>query len=321
MKLRAKGLVIMLGLIALALVPPLSAMLGEPFYLDLFTRIMIFAIAAVSLDLILGYGGMVSFGHAAYLGIGSYAVGVLSYYGITNGFVHFAVAILASALLALFIGTVSLRTSGVYFIMITLAFSQMIYFLGISLNQYGGDDGMNIAQHSDFAGLLNLDDANVLYYFVFAFLLFFLWIGFRLVESRFGMVIRGAKSNERRMVAIGFPTFRYKLAAFVISGAICGTAGALLANQTLFVSPAIMHWTRSGEVMIMVLLGGMGSLFGPVAGAVAFLVLEDVLSGLTEHWQVILGPMLLFVVLFAKRGLFGLLPERKRADRAGIAAA
>lgn len=305
----------MLGLLALALVPPLSAALGQPFYPDLFTRIMIFAIAALSLDLILGYGGMVSFGHAAYLGIGSYAVGILSYYGITDGFVHIAVAILASALAALFIGAVSLRTSGVYFIMITLAFSQMVYFLGISLNQYGGDDGMNIAQHSDFAGLLDLDDANVLYYFVFAFLLLFLWLGFRLVESRFGMVIRGAKSNERRMIAIGFPTFRYKLTAFVISGAMCGTAGALLANQTLFVSPAIMQWTRSGEVMIMVLLGGMGSLFGPVLGAVAFLVLEDVLSGLTEHWQVILGPILILVVLFARRGIFGLIPERTRAGR------
>jgi branched-chain amino acid transport system permease protein len=308
-----KEIAIALGLIALALVPPISALAGQPFYVDLFTRILIFAIAALSLDLILGYGGMVSFGHAAYLGIGSYAVGILDHYGVDNGFLQFGLAIGASALAALFIGAVSLRTSGVYFIMITLAFCQMIYFLGVSLNAYGGDDGMNIARHSDFAGLIDLDNANVLYYFVFAFLLLFLVLGFRLVDSRFGMAIRGAKSNERRMIAIGFPTYRYKLAAFVIAGAMCGAAGALLANQSLFVSPSIMHWSRSGEIMVMVLLGGTGTLFGPVLGAVALLVLENVLSGITEHWQAILGPFLVLVVLFARQGLFGLVQRRGAA--------
>lgn len=312
MTLTPQRIAMVIGLLAFAAVPPIAAALSEPFYLDLFTRIMIFAIAALSLDLILGYGGMVSFGHAAYLGIGAYTVGILSYYGVTSGFVHFAAAIVVSATFALVIGVVSLRTSGVYFIMITLAFGQMIYFLGLSLNKFGGDDGMNIAAHSDFGALLNLDNGNALYYLVFGFLVLFLWIGARLVESRFGMVIRGAKSNERRMAAIGFPTFRYKLTAFVIAGAMCGVAGALLANQTLFVSPAIMHWTRSGEIMVMIILGGMGSLFGPVVGAVAFLLLEDVLSGLTEHWQVILGPILILVVLFAKRGLFGLVALRGR---------
>lgn len=306
-------LVTVFGLALLALVPPVSLALGQPFYIDLFTRIAIFAIAALSLDLILGYGGMVSFSHAAYLGIGAYAVGISSFYGITNGFAHFAIAIAASALVALFIGLVSLRTSGIYFLMITLAFGQMLYFLAISINTYGGDDGLNIPHHSKFAGLINLDNASVLYYLVFAFLVLFLWLSGRIVRSRFGMALRGAKSNERRMAAIGFPTFRYRLTAFVISGAMCGCAGALLANQALFVSPAIMHWSRSGEILMMVLMGGMGSLFGPVLGAVAYLVLEDILSGVTTYWQLLLGPILILVVLFARRGLFGmvLLPMRR----------
>ena len=312
MRLGRRALTVALGAVALAAIPPIAVALGQPFYLDLFTRILIFAIAALSLDLILGYGGMVSFGHAAYLGIGAYAVGILSHYGLTGGVLHFAVAILASALAALVIGAISLRTSGVYFIMITLAFTQMIYFLGVSLNVYGGDDGMNIAAHSDFGGVLPFDNASVLYYVTFAALLLFYFAGRRLVGSRFGMVIRGVKSNERRMAAIGFATFRYKLAAFVISGAMCGVAGALLANLTLFVSPSIMHWTRSGEVMMMVILGGMGTLFGPVAGAAAYLVLENVLSGVTEHWQAILGPLLILLVLFSKAGLLGLLPASAR---------
>jgi len=315
MRLARSSLTIALGALALAAVPPLALTLGQPFYLDLFTRILIFAIAALSLDLILGYGGMVSFGHAAYLGIGAYAVGILSHYGITNGVAHFALATLASALVALAIGAISLRTSGVYFIMITLAFCQMIYFLGVSLSVYGGDDGMNIPTHSDFGGLLPLDNASVLYYVTLGVLVLFYGVGRRLVQSRFGMVIRGAKSNQRRMAAVGFATFRYKLAAFVISGAMCGVAGALLANLTLFVSPSIMHWTRSGEIMMMVILGGMGTLFGPALGAVVYLLLEHTLSGITEHWQAILGPILVLVVLFAHRGVFGLLAGRAEAGR------
>ena len=310
MKFSPQAAAILLGLALLALVPVFSALAGESFYVDLFTRILIFAIAAMSLDLILGYGGMVSFGHAAYLGIGSYAVGILDHYGVDNGFLQFALAIGASAAVALFIGAVSLRTSGVYFIMITLAFTQMIYFLGVSLNTFGGDDGMNIAHNSDFAGLIDLGNATALYYFVLGFLILFLVLGYRLVDSRFGMAIRGAKSNERRMIAIGFPTYRYKLAAFVIAGAVCGVAGALLANQSLFMSPAIMHWSRSGEIMVMVLLGGTGTLFGPVVGAVVLLALENTLSGYTEHWQAILGPILVLVVLFARQGLFGLVQRR-----------
>jgi branched-chain amino acid transport system permease protein len=272
---------------------------------------MIFAIAALSLDIILGYGGMVSFGHAAYLGIGAYAVGILAFHGITDGFLQLGAAIAAAAVAALFIGVVSLRTSGVYFIMITLAFAQMIYFLSISLNTYGGDNGLNISEPSNFHGLIDLGDPTSLYYLVFAILMLFLFLGHRLVESRFGMALRGARSNPRRMAAIGFPPLRYRLAAFVIAGAMCGVAGALLAEQSLFVAPAIMQWSRSGEIMMMVILGGMASLVGPIIGAIVFLVLEDVLSGLTAHWQIVLGPILVLVVLFARGGIFGLLVGRR----------
>ena len=309
MALSPRTLVLVLGVLILALLPPGANALDEPFYIDLFTRILIFAIAALSLDLILGYGGMVSFGHAVYLGIGAYSVAVLSFYGIDNGFIQWPIAILASALVSLVIGAISLRTSGVYFIMITLAFTQMLYFLSISIEEYGGDDGLP-TNRSEFAGLIDLYDPSTFYYVVLALLLTLLYLSHRLVNSRFGMVIRGARSNERRMRAVGFPTFRYKLACFVIAGAMCGLAGALLANQTEYISPSIMEWFRSGELMIMVIMGGMGSLFGPIIGAAAFLLLEDILSSYTEHWQIILGPILIFLVLFARRGIFGVLPSR-----------
>jgi branched-chain amino acid transport system permease protein len=268
---------------------------------------MIFAIAALSLDLILGYGGMVSFGHAAYLGVGAYAVGVLMHHGITNGFLQWGLAIAASALVALGIGAVSIRTSGVYFIMITLAFTQMLYYLGISIEEYGGDDGMRLAARSQFGGWLDLRDGVTFYYLVLAVLVLCLLLGGRLVNARFGMVVRAAKSNEARARAIGFFPYRHKLLAFVIAGAMCGLAGALLVNHTEYLTPEFMHWTRSGEIMLI--LGGMGTLAGPVLGAVVLLLLEDVLSGWTAHWQIILGPFLVLVVLFAKRGLFGLLPR------------
>jgi len=297
-----------LGLLLLAGVPPAAALFNQPFYVDLFRRVMIFAIAALSLDLILGYGGMVSFGHAAYLGVGAYAVGVLMHHGIHNGFVQWTLAVVASTLVALAIGAVSIRTSGVYFIMITLAFTQMLYYLGISVEEYGGDDGMRLATRSQFPGLMDLKNPTVFYYLVLGVLLLFLYIGHRLVNARFGMVIRAAKSNEPRARAIGFSLYRYKLTAFAIAGAMCGVAGALLVNQTEYLTPEFMHWTRSGEIMFMVILGGMGTLVGPIIGAAVFLLLEDVLSAWTVHWQIILGPFLILVVLFAKRGLFGLLP-------------
>ena len=314
MRSRAHTLSIAVMLLALAAVPPVAAALGQPFYLDLVRRIMIFAIAALSLNLILGYGGMISFGHAAYLGIGAYAVGVLAHYGISDGFLQFAVAITASALVALVIGAISIRTSGVYFIMITLAFTQMLYYLGISIEEFGGDDGMRLAARSRFAGVLDLGSPTPFYYFVLAVLAGFLYLVHRLVNSRFGRVLRAAKSNEARTRAIGLSPYPYKLAAFVIAGAMGGVAGALLVNQTAYLTPEFMNWTRSGEIMFMVILGGIATLIGPVLGAAALLLLEDFLAAWTTHWQIILGPILVLVVLFARRGLAGLLPGGGRHD-------
>ena len=308
MAFRARTLTLLAGFLALGLVPVAAALAHEPFYLDLFRRIMIFAIAAVSLDLILGFGGMVSFGHAAYLGLGAYAVAIPAFYGIHSGLVQWTLALALSGLAALVIGAVSLRTTGVSFIMITLAFAQMLYYLGISINAWGADDGMRLARRSQFGPVVDLANPYIFYYVVLGLLALLLWLGHRLVHARFGMVIRASRSNERRMQAVGFATFRYKLAAFTIAGAVCGLAGALLANQTEYLTPSYMHWTRSGDIMVMVILGGMGTLFGPVLGAIAFLLLEDVLSAWTVHWQVVLGPLLVLVVLFARRGLFGLLP-------------
>jgi branched-chain amino acid transport system permease protein len=296
------------GVLVLGLVPVAAALFNQPFYIDLFRRIMIFAIAALSLDLILGYGGMVSFGHAAYLGIGGYAVGILTHHGVPNGYLQWSLAILASALIALVIGAISIRTSGVYFIMITLAFTQMLYYLGISIEEYGGDDGMRLARRSQFPGVIDLSDATAFYYLVLGILVLFLFLSHRIVNARFGMVIRAARSNEARTLAIGFAPYRYKLAAFVIAGAMGGVAGALLVNHTEYLTPEFMHWTRSGEIMFMVILGGMGTLVGPLVGALVLLLLEDVLSAWTVHWQIILGPFLVLVVLFGKRGLVSLLP-------------
>ena len=302
--------------VALALVPPLAHVLDQPFYQTLFARVMIFALAALSLDLILGFGGMVSFGHAAYLGVGAYAVGILSFYGVNNGFAHFGVAILGSALVAFVIGAICLRTDGIYFIMITLAFTQMLYFLGISLEVFGGDDGMN-TNRSEFLGAFRFKNASVLYYTILAALIGFLILSRRIVNSRFGMVVRAARSNERRLRAIGVPAYRYKLLAFVLAGVMCGVAGAFLANLTEFITPEYMHWTRSGEILVMVVMGGMGTLSGAVLGSAAFLLLEEVLSSLTQHWMIVFGPLLVLLVLFARRGLAGLLPEGRRRSARG----
>jgi branched-chain amino acid transport system permease protein len=317
------------GLLAmLALVPLYSSAIGNYFLMSLFTRILILAMAAVSLNLIMGFGGMVSFGHAAYLGIGGYVVGILAKEGVGSGFVQWPAAIVVSGLFALGVGALSLRTRGVYFIMITLAFAQMVYFVAIGLDRYGGDDGLTIYERSSFGGVIDLSNKTQFYYLCFAMLMVTVYVVWRIVNSRFGLVIQGARSNERRMRAIGFPTFRYKLMCFVIAGVLCGLAGALMANHTDFISPATMHWTRSGDLIVMVVLGGMGSVFGPVIGALALLVLEEVLPYVIgfasfvitgkevvtarEYWQLILGPMLLLVVLFARGGIDGLLARLRR---------
>jgi branched-chain amino acid transport system permease protein len=307
MRLGRRRLVLLALVLLFAAAPPAAILLGQPFYIDLLRRVMIFAIAAVSLDLILGYGGMVSFGHAAYLGAGAYAVTILALHGVHAGLLQWAAAIGASMLLALAIGAISVRTSGIHFIMITLAFTQMLYYLGISLDVYGGDNGMRLPMRSQFGGLIDLRNGTQFYYLVLALLVLVVLGVRRLVESRFGMVIRAAKSNEARTRAIGLSPYRYRLAAFVIAGGICGLAGALLINHTAYLTPDLMHWTRSGDILFMVILGGIGSTVGPVLGALALLVLENALSNWTEHWQIILGPLLVLVVLFARRGLAGLL--------------
>ena len=312
----------------LALLPVYSALTGNTFVVTLFTRIVILAIAAVSLNLIMGFGGMVSFGHAAYLGIGGYVVGILAKEGIDNGFIQWPLALVVSGLFALGVGALSLRTRGVYFIMITLAFAQMVYYVANGLDRYGGDDGLTIRQRSEFGGLMDLSDRTFFYYLCLALLLATVYFVWRLINSRFGLVIQGARSNDRRMRAIGFSTFRYKLTCFVIAGVLCGLSGVLLANHTNFISPALMHWTRSGDLIVMAVLGGMGTVIGPVIGAVALLVLEEMLPVLIgfvshlvtgkevaaakEYWQLILGPMLLLIVIYARGGIEGLISGRRR---------
>jgi branched-chain amino acid transport system permease protein len=306
-----RGAVIGAMIVALMLVPVYAAVSGDVFAVSLATRILILALAATSLNLILGYGGMVSFGHAAYLGIGGYAVGILADAGIVSGWVQWSVAIVVAALVALVVGALCLRTRGVYFIMITLAFAQMIYYVASGLDQYGGDDGLTISTRSQF-GLINLKDRTQFYYLCAGMLLAAILLSKRLMNARFGWVIRGARSNDRRMRSLGFATFGYRLLCFVMAGAVCGLAGALLANHSDFVSPAVMSWTRSGDLIVMVVFGGMESAFGPLMGAIVYLLGEEALSRITEYWQIILGPLLLLVAVVARGGLYGLLAGLER---------
>jgi branched-chain amino acid transport system permease protein len=286
------------GLLAL-LFPLLMQALDQPFYTGLATRILIFAIVVSSLNLILGFGGMVSFGHAAFLGTGAYTVGILS-----------LEATITSGLLALIIGALSLRTRGIYFIMITLAFAQMLYYIGVSLKMYGGDDGLNLASRSHAGFGIDLGDDRHFYYVVLALFAATLFGMHRLVRSRFGRVIEGIRENEARMQAIGYATTRYKLVCFAIAGALAGLGGALLANQNLFVSPNMMSWFQSGSLLMMLIVGGVGCLWGGPIGALVFLVLEEVLSGYTQRWQFVMGAALIGIVLFAPRGIVGAFKRR-----------
>src|SRR5262245_58009833 len=298
-------------LVALPLVAWLS---GQHFIVTVLTRAVILALAAVSLNLILGYGGMISFGHAVYLGVGGYAVGILAQHGLSNGFLHFGLAMVGAAVLALGVGALSLRTRGVYFIMITLALAQLVYYIGVGLEAYGGDDGLTLAMRSDVFGLLAIRDKAtrtlVLCYVALACLGGTVYLLHRLINARFGMVLQGTKANDMRMQALGFPTYRYRLTAFVIAGALCGLAGALEANRAEFVSPAMMHWTKSVELIVVVVLGGMGTLYGLIYGAGAFLLLEELLSQFTEHWPVLFGVLLILIVLYARGGIASLLGQR-----------
>lgn len=289
-----------------ALVPAAASALGDNFLLVIATRMLIFALAALSLNLIMGYGALVSFGHAVYIGIGAYAVGILSSYGIHDILLQSAAAFVGAALFAVVTGYISLRTSGVYFIMITLAFGQMAYFFMVSLSAFGGDDGLTLSARSTLFGFDIFESNVALFYFVLvvlavAFLLFRM-----VVASRFGRVLRGTRDNPTRMRAIGFSPFAFQLTSYVIAGVVAALAGVLLANQVLFVSPAYMAWSRSGELIVMVVLGGMGTLLGPIVGAVAFILLEDVLAHFSEHWKLGLGLILVLVVITSRDGLGGL---------------
>jgi branched-chain amino acid transport system permease protein len=301
------------GLFALmALLPILSPILGGNYLLLIGERVMIFAIAALSLELLIGVGGLVSFGHAAFLGVGAYGAGIAASHGLGTLSVALPAALAASALFALATGAIAVRTRGVYFIMITLAFGQMGFFVATSLAPYGGDDGLTWPTRTLVLGTRLLKSETAFFYVILALLVAVYLLVSRLIASRFGRVLRGLTDNETRMQAIGFTPYPYRLTAYVIAGTICGLAGFLLGNQAEFVSPAYMHWQRSGELIMMVLLGGTGTLYGPIVGAAAFLMLEETLSRLTEHWKVILGPLLVLLVLFARGGIAGAIETWRR---------
>jgi branched-chain amino acid transport system permease protein len=304
-----------LPVLALLMALPLAAYsVGDTFYVGLATRVLVFALAASSLNLILGFGGMVSFGHAAFLGIGAYSVAILMQNGIASAWIAWPLAILLTALVSLLIGWISLRTQGVYFIMITLAFAQMLYYLIISLKAYGGDDGLSLAARSSVGWGVDLSSDVHLYYLSLGALAMAMVFMVRLLNARFGHALQAIRENEVRMTALGFAVFRYKLAAFTLAGAVAGLAGVLFANLNGFVSPAMMQWSQSGMLMMMVILGGVGHLYGGVIGAIAFLLLEEFLSHYTMHWQLGLGAVLLGVVLFAPNGITSLLKHKARHD-------
>ncbi|MHA3980434.1 branched-chain amino acid ABC transporter permease [Halovulum sp. GXIMD14794] len=316
------------ALLALLVAVPLWAQVAdEPFTITLATRAAILALAAVGLNIALGLGGLVSLGHAVYFGIGGYAMGILAHHaqsytplmetpflieGTKSMPVIWLVAMAASALAALGIGLLSLRTSGVYFIMITLAFGQMFYFFAISWPAYGGEDGLSIYVRNEFPGLNTLDPIQF-FGICLVLLCAALWLNARLARSAFGLALNAARQVPHRVETVGLDPFRLKLTALVISGAITGLAGALFADLNRFVSPTMFSWQMSGEIMVFLILGGVARLFGPVAGAALFVVLEHALGGLSDYWLMFLGALLLAVVLFGRGGVIGIAAGRGRA--------
>lgn len=307
-------------------IPLLGYVLDEPFIITLATKIAILALAGVGLNLALGYGGLVSFGHAAFFGVGGYVAGILASHarnfeplfswplaieGTTSMLIIWVLAVVLSLLLALVIGALSLRTGGVYFIMITLAFAQMLYYFAISWPAYGGEDGLSIYVRNEFPGLNTLDPLQF-FAICFVSLMLALWFSARLAGSRFGLALQAVRQNELRVTSVGIQPFRIRLLAFAISGAITGFAGALYVDLNRFVSPSMLSWETSGEIMVFVILGGIGRLYGPVAGAALFIILEHLLGGLTEYWKLFLGLLLLLIVLFARGGLIGLLAGERQ---------
>jgi branched-chain amino acid transport system permease protein len=302
---------------ALALMPGVLTWAGEgTFELNVLTRMMVFGIAAVGLNLILGFGGMVSMGHAMYVGIGAYAVGLLSYHGAGALWMHIAVALAVSIPLAVAVGYVCVRTSGMAFIMITLAFSQMLYFAAVSLKKYGGDDGLPLARRSAMAWL-DLNQPLVFYYVVLAALAASCFAAFRLIRSHFGMVLQASKQNDRRALSLGLCTTRHKVVAYAISAQFCVLAGVLMANLTRFAAPSYMSWTASGDLILMCVLGGLSTVTGPLVGAIAFVGLEELLTNfpavlpaaatelIRTYWLGLFGVFVVVVGLFLKKGLYG----------------
>jgi len=310
-------------LVAIVLAPVIATMMDEVYYVNLSSRIIIIAMAAVGLNFALGFGGMVSFGHAAFFGLGGYVAGIAAYHSFEGtlflGLVPatdqmlliWPVALFVAAIIALLIGVISLRTQGVYFIMITLAFAQMIYYFSISLTTYGGEDGLSIILRNSF---VVGDSNNPLQFFMvcFAALILSLWLTHKMVGSRFGAALTMAKLNETRLATAGIEPYSIRLVAFVVSAMITAFAGALFADLNGFVDPSMLSWHRSGEIIVIVVLGGVGRLFGPIAGAIAFVLLETFLGGFTDRWQLFLGLVLLGVVLFARGGLIGLMAGSSR---------
>jgi branched-chain amino acid transport system permease protein len=288
---------LLLAAVAVLLVTPL---IGDVFYTRLATRILIFGLIAIGLNLIVGYTGLVSFGHAAFVGLGAYTVAILRFHGVESGFLAWPAAIGVAAVGALVIGAVALRTSGVYFIMITLAFAQMLFYLATGLERYGGDDGIRMKTVNTF-GMIDAKNPTVFAFIVSLLFLLILYGSSRLVRSRFGRTLRGIKDNERRMQSVGYNTYAYKLAAFVLAGASAGLGGALNANLNAHVSPGMLHWVLSGDLLIMIILGGAGTLAGPTLGAAGFILLEELLSSYTKHWMAILGLIMLAVILLRRR--------------------
>lgn len=285
----------------LALVPFGASAIGEPFYVTFFARVLVYALAASALNVVLGFAGLVSFGHALFIGLGCYAVGILGFYNISNGWLQLAACIGVCAVVALVVGSVCLRTSGIGFIMITLAFAQMFYFLMVSMTTFGGDDGLNINAPSNFSGF-ELSGSTEVYWAAWGVLLLTTIIMARFKRSPFGMVLRATHINPRRVNAFGYSVFRVQLLAYVFSGVITGIAGFLLANLTAFASPSYMSWQMSGDLIVMIVIGGIGLVTGPIIGSIVFLVLEEVFKGITQHWMLLMGPIIVVIALLGKNG-------------------
>ncbi len=304
------------ALIAAAALPWLLQAAGADFYLGTASRIIVYAIAATSLNLLLGYGGMISLGHAAFFGLGAYSTAILLSEGVRSGWVHLLVVVAVSGIFALLIGAISLRTRGVYFIMITLAFAQMLFYVANSVKGYGGDEGLTVRVRSLLPGGLDLRDGTTFYYAALAVLALQLLFLYRFIHSRFGRAVTALRDDEVRAEALGVPVFACKLVIFVVAGVLCGIAGGLSVNLQGYVSPNLLHWTESGTLLVMVILGGVGTLWGGLAGAAALLLMQEVLSAQTQYWEFWIGWVLLAVVLFARQGLAGMLRSMV-ARRAG----